>query len=193
MKVFGLLVVISVSALLAGCSEESSATETTSSVAPKATTTTSSPPVSSTTVAVQQTTTTEMSTTTTTAYVGSIKAEFNGEVCTSEGPAQFKVGKRLHWILENTSDASSASYGLSKVVDGTTLDDLTAEGLDAFAEEPTYRSEVWAADDVSIADVAGPGEGLSWPIPLDAVGTWAVVCFSDGAEFPAIVIEVTAS
>ena len=114
---------------------------------------------------------------------------FTGDECSYDGPSEFDLDTEVTFTFVNTSDGTSAGYGVWKVPDGTTVDDISEKSIFGIGADES--------DDMrAMAGPSSPGFDKELVVVLDTAGPWAVNCFttgSSGADYPATVFVVTDS
>jgi len=88
---------------------------------------------------------------------------FTGDDCSYDGPLEFDLGTEVTFTFVNSSDNSTAGYGIWKTPDGTTTADL----------ELTLG---WFPGDTEAHSESRPGFDKESVVMLDTAGTWAVTC-----------------
>jgi hypothetical protein len=106
------------------------------------------------------------------------------------GPAEFELGTEAVFTFVNTSDGTSAGYGLWKVPDGTTVADIEENGIFGIGASQSSDQRV-------LSSPSSPGFDKEFAVALDTVGLWAVNCFTAAGasekDYPATVFVVTDS
>lgn len=106
-------------------------------------------------------------------------ATFNGTECAYSGLPEFTPGDIVTFTFKNTSDVESG-LEIVKIVDGTSLGDLAAGGVDTY-EDKTVTSGVGTAP---------PGESTSFEFRFNVDGDWLVTCVSD-MDHPTTILRVS--
>jgi hypothetical protein len=89
----------------------------------------------------------------------------------------------------NTSEGTSAGYGIWKVPDGTTAADIEEKTIFGIGADRTV-------DERGSAGPSSPGFDKELVVFLDTAGLWTVNCFTtgiSGTDYPATVFVVTDS
>lgn len=108
-------------------------------------------------------------------------ATFNGTSCSYEGLPGFTPGESVTFTFDNRSDGE-AGVGIVKLVDGTSIGDLNAEGIDAHTDSEGEPG----------VGMAASGESTYFEFRFSIGGDWLVYCFGDG-DYPAAIVEVSGS
>jgi hypothetical protein len=136
----------------------------------------------------------ETTTTTTTtlppppATTGEATSTFDGTGCTYDGPTEFGLNTETTFTFINTSDGTSAGYGIWKVPDGTTVGDITEKSIFGIGADrtPDMRAHTLSSS---------PGIDRELVVALDTPGLWAVNCYTPnaglGVDYPATVFVVS--
>jgi hypothetical protein len=110
-----------------------------------------------------------------------VTAEFTGDGCVYSGPTEFEVGDEFEITVSDvTEDRADVGYAVTKVPDGTSLDEASEEGfIESLPDEPgTFL----------FSEVTEEGTERVMSITLDVAGTWLVHCFDlsspEGASSP---------
>ncbi len=112
---------------------------------------------------------------------------FTGDECSYDGPSEFDLGTEVGFTFINTSDNSTAGFGIWVVPDGTT--------------EAELRGTLgWFPGDTEAHSQTRPGLDKELAVTLDTAGPWAVTCHlvaggpsPAGELYPATVFVVTDS
>ena len=118
-------------------------------------------------------------------YVDGMSIEFTGDECRYSGPTEFTLGDSFDVRAVETSDRLyDVGYAVEKVVDGTTVADAQAQGLDDLGDEDS-GTYLWSK-------TTDEGAERFMSATLDVAGTWLVYCFlpSGGTQLYAATIEV---
>jgi hypothetical protein len=112
---------------------------------------------------------------------------FTGDECSYDGPSEFDLDTEVTFTFINTSEGASAGYGVWKVPDGTTVDDISEKSIFGIGADQS-------ADMRAVAAPSSPGFDKELVVALDTAGLWAVNCFEVGSvevDHPATVFVVT--
>ena len=120
-----------------------------------------------------------------------LSAEFTGDACVYSGSTDFEVGDQIEvTVSDATEERMEVGFGLLKVVDGTSAEQIHQEGVFEYAEGDPAA--------VVFAATTEPGTESTLSGTLDSAGTWVVNCFvfgtgnPDGEDFPAAMLDVAA-
>lgn len=120
------------------------------------------------------------------AYAHGWSVKFTGDACRYWGPTdEFTVGDSFDVRAVDTSDKRyDVGYAVEKVVDGTTIADAQAQGLDELGDEDS-RTYIWSK-------TTQEGTQRFMSATLDVAGTWLVYCFlpSEGTQLYAATLGV---
>ena len=106
-------------------------------------------------------------------------ATFSGNACAYDGLPEFTPGDVVTFTLKNNSDAE-AGLGIVKIRDGTSIDQLAADGIDPYLDGTVTPG----------IGTAMAGESSSFEFRFSIDGDWLVYCFSD-MNYPAAVLPVS--
>jgi hypothetical protein len=116
-----------------------------------------------------------------------VTAEFTGDDCVYSGPTEFEVGDEFEiTVVDVTEERVDVGYAVTKVPDGTSVDDASEEGfIENLPDGPGTFLQ---------SEVTEEGTERVMSITLDVAGTWLVHCFDlstpEGEVFPATTFEV---
>ena len=116
---------------------------------------------------------------------------FTGEECLYDGPSEFDLDTEVKFAFVNTSEATSAGYGIWKVPDGTTVDGISEKSIFGIGAD-------MSTDMRAVARPSSPGFDKELTVNLDTPGSWAIICFDPnpapaGTDYPATVFQVSNS
>jgi hypothetical protein len=121
-----------------------------------------------------------------------VSVEFTGDDCVYSGPTEFDVGDEFEiTVIDVTEERMGPGYAVTKVPDGTSVDDALEEGFIERLPEDGPGTFLWS-------EVTEEGAERVMSITLDVAGTWLVHCFgiqnpeTGGEVFPATTFEVVA-
>jgi len=122
------------------------------------------------------------------ATTGEATSTFDGTGCTYDGPTEFGLNTETTFTFINTSEGTSAGYGIWKVPDGTTVGDITEKSIFGIGADrtPDMRAHTLSSS---------PGIDRELVVALDTPGLWAVNCYTPnaglGVDYPATVFVVS--
>lgn len=122
---------------------------------------------------------------------GKASVEFTPDACEYSGPTEFDVGAKFELTaIDLTEERADVGYAVTKVHDGTTVNDISELGIEAVTADDEAGGFLWS-------EVAAEGATRTLSTSLDIAGTWSVHCFvfgdtpADDAVLPATTFEVT--